>query len=105
HGPRLQSGALSGPITTFFPERLVALFGRHSLFVYVAHVILVYGRHPLSLRSLIGPTLGPAACLAAWAAVSASMALGALALRAARARFATRPRSPRALPPTPRRAP
>lgn len=84
-------------------ERLLALFGRHSLFVYVAHIVLVYGRHPLSLRSLIGPTLGPLGCLVAWAAVSVSMVLGVLALRAGRARLATR--GARALAPTPRRAP
>ncbi len=43
------------------PPRLdafLALLGRRSLFLYVVHVALVYGRHPLSLRSRIGPALG-----------------------------------------------
>ncbi len=84
-------------------EGALALFGRHSLFAYVAHIVLVYGRHPLSLRSLIGPTLGPLACAAVWAAVSALMALGALGLRARQARRARARRAP--MPPTPRRAP
>jgi uncharacterized membrane protein len=97
----LASAALAGA-GAFAPsiERTLGLFGRHSLFIYVAHIVLVYGRHPLSLRSLVGPTQGPFACFAAWAAVSGAMALGALALRANRAR---RERVPP--PPTPRRAP
>jgi uncharacterized membrane protein len=40
-------------------DSLLALFGRRSLFLYVVHVALVYGRHPLSLRSRVGPVLGP----------------------------------------------
>jgi hypothetical protein len=67
-------------------ERTLNLFGRHSLFIYVAHIALVYGRHPLSLRSLIGPTLGPLACLAAWALVSAAMGVSAQALSRRRAK-------------------
>ncbi len=38
-------------------DALLGLLGRRSLFLYVVHVALVYGRHPLSLRSRIGPEL------------------------------------------------
>ncbi len=58
-------------------DAVVNLFGRRSLFVYIAHIAIVYGTHPLSLRSLIGPTLGPLACVLVWLAVTATMALAA----------------------------
>ena len=56
-------------------DDLLSLFGRRSLLVYLAHIAIVYGTHPLSLRSLIGATLSPMACATLWLAVTASMAL------------------------------
>ena len=48
-------------------DAILALLGRRSLFLYVVHVALVYGRNPLSLRARVGPVLGPlgvATCVA-----------------------------------------
>lgn len=56
-------------------DDLLSLFGRRSLLVYFAHIAIVYGTHPLSLRSLVGATLSPIACAGVWIAVTASMAL------------------------------
>jgi len=55
-------------------SRLLDLFARRSLFVYIVHIAIVYGRHPLSLRQLIGPTLSPIGCALTWVAVTAAMA-------------------------------
>ena len=66
-------------------DSLLSLFGRRSLLVYFAHIIVVYGTHPFSLRSLVGPVLGPAACALVWVAVTAAM--GALAARAPRVKL------------------
>jgi uncharacterized membrane protein len=73
------AGALA--LTTRLPasvERPVLLLGGRSLLVYFAHIALVYGRHPFSLRSLVGPTLGWTACAGVWLAVT--IAMGALAV-------------------------
>jgi hypothetical protein len=66
-------------------DKLLSLFGRRSLLVYFAHIIVVYGTHPWSLRSLVGPVLGPLACGLVWVAVTAVM--GALAARAPRVKL------------------
>lgn len=55
--------------------KMIDLFARRSLFVYVVHIAIVYGRHPLSLRQLIGPTLSPLLCAVTWVLVAAAMAL------------------------------
>lgn len=59
-------------------ERPVLLLGGRSLLVYFAHIALVYGRHPFSLRSLVGPTLGWGPCAGVWLLVT--IAMGALAV-------------------------
>jgi len=56
----------------------VDLFARESLFVYLVHIALVYGRHPVSLRELLGPTRGPLACAALWLLVTLAMYVAAL---------------------------
>lgn len=73
-------GAIFAAIESVRPEegrarRLLSLLGHRSLLVYFAHIVLVYSRQPLSLRSLIGPQLGPAAVIAVWLAVTAAMTL------------------------------
>ena len=55
------------------PLELLVLLGRHSLLVYFAHIAIVYGRHPASMRSLVGPTLAWGPCLGSWLAVTAAM--------------------------------
>jgi uncharacterized membrane protein len=62
------------------------VLGHHSLAVYVVHVAWVYGRHPASLRSIIGPTLGVATCALAWLGVTVSMVALARVLHARRRR-------------------
>lgn len=61
--------------TTTKADPALDLFARRSLLVYYAHIIVVYGTHPLSLRSVIGPHFGPIACVATWLVVTAAMAL------------------------------
>jgi uncharacterized membrane protein len=56
-------------------EGPISLFARRSLLVYVVHVGLVYGHHPLSLLSRLGPGQSWTTCLAAWVAVTAAMYL------------------------------
>lgn len=64
----LLGGALAHARLPARIDAVLALLGRRPLFLYVVHVALVYGRHPLSLRTRIGPELGVlgvafAACL------------------------------------------
>lgn len=54
-------------------DALLSLFGRRSLLVYFTHIAIVYGTHPLSLRSLIGATQSPLMCAATWLIVTATM--------------------------------
>lgn len=73
-------GALLATLEEVRPDegsfrRFLSLLGHRSLLVYFAHIVLVYSRQPLSLRSRIGPELGPAAVLAIWLAVTAAMGL------------------------------
>jgi uncharacterized membrane protein len=57
-------------------DSLLALLGRRSLFLYVVHVALVYGRNPVSLRSRIGPELGVVGvCMTVCATLAAMTAL------------------------------
>lgn len=60
--------------------------GNHSLAIYVVHVAWVYGRHPASLRSLLGPTLSAPLCALTWAGVTLVMWGLAVRLHARRAR-------------------
>jgi uncharacterized membrane protein len=54
-------------------DRVLRLLGRRSLLVYVAHIVIVYGHHPLSLRSIFGPRLGWAGCTVFWVVVTVAM--------------------------------
>ena len=83
-------GAVFAAVESVRPEegsfrRFLSLLGHRSLLVYFAHIVLVYSRQPLSLRSLIGPQLGPAAVVATWLAVTAAM--GLLAAKAPRVKW------------------
>ncbi len=62
------------------------VLGHHSLAVYVVHVAWVYGRHPASLRSIIGPRLDVATCALAWVGVTLAMVALARVLHARRRR-------------------
>ncbi len=72
---------VSAALNAFFTSRnstsragtVVDLFAKESLFVYLVHIALVYGRHPASLREIIGPTRGPLACAALWILVTLAM--------------------------------
>lgn len=64
----------------------IAVLARNTLFLYVFHVLLVYG-HGAGLSSWIGPTLGPAGALVATLGVVGASTAGALGYdRLARAR-------------------
>lgn len=66
-----------GRRTEFSP---VKLFGRESFFVYVFHLLIVYGssvKFP-SLVEMIGPRLGYAECLGIFAVLSAAMYAAAM---------------------------
>ena len=54
-------------------DRALRVLGQRSLLVYLVHVAVVYGRHPWSLRSQLGATLGFSSCFAVWALVTAAM--------------------------------
>jgi len=55
-------------------DAMTGLLSRRSLLVYFVHIAVVYGTHPASLRSLVGPKLGWEACALVWVAVTAAMA-------------------------------
>ena len=54
-------------------DTVTATLSRRSLLVYFVHIAIVYGTHPASLRSLVGPKLGWEACALVWIAVTAAM--------------------------------
>ena len=54
-------------------DTVTATLSRRSLLVYFVHIAVVYGTHPASLRSLVGPKLGWEACALVWIAVTAAM--------------------------------
>jgi uncharacterized membrane protein len=62
------------------PPRRLAALATHSLFLYVFHILLVYGR-PWGLVEQIGPTLGLASALGVTACVIALSAGAALGYR------------------------
>ena len=75
--PRPTAPAPAGPSRNLHGrlDGLLGLLGRRSLFLYVVHVALVYGRHPFSLRTRVGAALGVPGVVIAVAATLSAMTL------------------------------
>lgn len=72
HSPS-KGGSRGGFVASLW--RAARPLGTHSLLVYFAHIAIVYGRHPASLRSVVGPRLGWGECAVVWALVTSAMYL------------------------------